>query len=500
MSTRTSWPRSSACWRRTARGWTSPASPRSGSTAPRRTGRPYTGTANNNIWSYNDNGGPTVDGAALDFSFASGTWNACTRDSSWTNGVAPDSIGIAIEYSYPFVTPLGVALNLAGSGGGLPISDRTVMALNPGDLTDMQPNDLDRHTSARTTDRRRGQVIVIFAGAMLLFAMLAAAVIDVSWYWTNNLRMQRAADAAALAGVVFLPGDPTSAINAARDEAEKNGFEHGTAGVVVDPVQDPTNNRRLIVTINANVGTFFARVAGITSWPASRTSKSEFVLPVPMGSPENYYGVFGMVRTPGGGITETDTDTGTTSYFDPSSAPGGNWTNAARAYVQDSVSPPTSYATRNTNTDPYQVYGGIPDGGSRRRHADDQWHRGRGHRPIRRHERLPAPGRPELDRTEQPDQRLVDLEHDPESDRDVPGPRGRVADRHVGSHVDDRQHLHLQPPGPAGVPRPGPRFEQHLHRRFRGARRPRAHPVPLRPTRPPRSSPTPTSPARPARR
>ncbi len=96
-------------------------------------GTPYTGTGNNNIWSYDDNGGPTVDGAALDFSFASGTWSACTRDSSWTNGVAPDSIGVSIQYSYPFVTPLGVALNLAGSGGGLPISDRTVMALNPGD-------------------------------------------------------------------------------------------------------------------------------------------------------------------------------------------------------------------------------------------------------------------------------------------------------------------------------------------------------------------------------
>lgn len=96
-------------------------------------GTPFTGPANNNIWTYNASGTTMVDGQALSFSKASGTWDACTRDSSWTNGVAPDSIGIAIQYSYPFVTPLGVALNLAGSGGGLPISDRTVMALNPGD-------------------------------------------------------------------------------------------------------------------------------------------------------------------------------------------------------------------------------------------------------------------------------------------------------------------------------------------------------------------------------
>jgi hypothetical protein len=96
-------------------------------------GTPFTGTSNNNIWSYNAGGGPTVDGTALDFSFASGSWSACTRDSSWTSGAAPDSIGVAVEYSYPFVTPLGMVINAAGNGTGLPISDRTVMALNPGD-------------------------------------------------------------------------------------------------------------------------------------------------------------------------------------------------------------------------------------------------------------------------------------------------------------------------------------------------------------------------------
>jgi Flp pilus assembly protein TadG len=96
-------------------------------------GTPFTGTSNNNIWSYNPGGGPTVDGTALDFSRASGTWDACTRDSSWTNGAAPDSVGVSLQYSYPFVTPLGIVINAAGNGAGLPISDRTVMALNPGD-------------------------------------------------------------------------------------------------------------------------------------------------------------------------------------------------------------------------------------------------------------------------------------------------------------------------------------------------------------------------------
>ena len=264
----------------------------------------------------------------------------------------------------------------------------------------MHPADLDRPARAhRANDRRRGQVIVIFAGAMLLFAMLAAAVIDLSWYWTNNLRMQRAADAAALAGVVFLPGEPGLAISAARAEASKNGYTHLAGGVVVTPVQDPTNNRRLIVTINANVGTYFARVAGISSWPASRTSKSEFVLPVPMGSPENYYGVFGKVRTPDGGVTR---DRHRPGHDEPTStrstSPGGNWTNPSRANLHDSATPRRRTRRRRT-TDPYQLWGGF---GARYRPAarsDDRRHRGRGHRDVDRLERLPAPGRPQLDGT-----------------------------------------------------------------------------------------------------
>ena len=38
--------------------------------------------------------------------------------------------------------------------------------------------------------------------SIIVFVGLCAIVIDVSWYWANSLRMQRAADAAALAGVV----------------------------------------------------------------------------------------------------------------------------------------------------------------------------------------------------------------------------------------------------------------------------------------------------------
>lgn len=164
-----------------------------------------------------------------------------------------------------------------------------------------------RHPKRHPESADRGQVIVVFAGGLLFFVLLCAVVLDVSWYWLNGLRMQRAADAAALAGVVYLPGDVPGAVSAAKAEATKNGFTDGVGGLTVTATPDPLNPRRMKVRLAGPVGTFFLRVAGISSIPASRSARAEYVLPVPMGSPENYYGVFGPLRRPSGSpIAVTD--------------------------------------------------------------------------------------------------------------------------------------------------------------------------------------------------
>ena len=71
----------------------------------------------------------------------------------------------------------------------------------------------DRPAGTTTTEQRharsRGQVLVIYAGAIVFFIGLMAIVIDITWYWTNSLKVQRAADAAALAGAVQLPDNRT---------------------------------------------------------------------------------------------------------------------------------------------------------------------------------------------------------------------------------------------------------------------------------------------------
>jgi hypothetical protein len=227
--------------------------------------------------------------------------------------------------------------------------------------------------TTRHKPRSRGQIVVIFAISVMAFVGLCAIVIDVSWYWANSLRMQRAADAAALAGVIRLPADFAGATTLARAESKKNGYENGVNGVSVTPVQDPTNNRRLRVTITADIGTFFARVIGVNSFHTSRSSKAEYVLPVPMGSPENYYGIYGMVRhcstavagtvcNQTGGTTEYTDNTvitnPTTSYMLPTTSPSGSWTNPTRAYSSsDSGSSATTTATATPTS--WEAWGGF---------------------------------------------------------------------------------------------------------------------------------------------
>ncbi len=129
---------------------------------------------------------------------------------------------------------------------------------------------LDRARQSTSAVRRRmaarGQMLVLFAVSIFVLTGITAIVVDVSWYWANSLRVQRAADAAALAGVVWLPGNPSQAYTVATDEATKNGYSAG-GGTTVTPLQDTTNKRRLNVTISAPVGTFFMRIFGMPDDP-----------------------------------------------------------------------------------------------------------------------------------------------------------------------------------------------------------------------------------------
>jgi hypothetical protein len=181
---------------------------------------------------------------------------------------------------------------------------------------------LDPAPAERHTRTMSGQALVLFTLAIFVIMGLIGLVIDVSWYWANTLRLQRAADAAALAGAVQLPGNKSAGYTLALAEAKKNGYDIGgtaymkcvnTPPVLVEPAdkkleicaQQDQNQQQMDVGITAPVGTFFMKIFGINAIQATVSAQALFSLPVPMGSPDNYYGNFGPIRYSNGTATQT---------------------------------------------------------------------------------------------------------------------------------------------------------------------------------------------------
>jgi len=121
-----------------------------------------------------------------------------------------------------------------------------------------------------------------------VFGLCAFAVDVGNWYYTGQ-RAQRAADAAALAGVPRLPGDPAGAFSEAQAYAKANGFDDASSTVAVDTSIDgqPT---RLRVTTSMTVQNQFGSLFGLGHTRISRTAVADYAGPVPMGSPCNEFG------------------------------------------------------------------------------------------------------------------------------------------------------------------------------------------------------------------
>jgi len=126
------------------------------------------------------------------------------------------------------------------------------------------------------------------AASTTVLVLSAAFVVDVGGWYARALQLQRAADAAALAGVVWMPDFPV-AESVALDVAARNGFAGG-GHITVDVSPDPTSSRRLIVSIaDTKAPQAFSRlVQGDQS--IRRSATAEYILPVPLGSPKNTFG------------------------------------------------------------------------------------------------------------------------------------------------------------------------------------------------------------------
>jgi hypothetical protein len=211
--------------------------------------------------------------------------------------------------------------------------------------------------------KEAGQVIAIFALMLVVLLGLIGIAIDVTYAWREELRVQRAADAAALAGVVYLPGNVSGGVTAAQAEAAKNGFTS------VSAQQAPGNPRQMDVVVRGSSPTFFLRALGWDHFDISRQAHAVYILPVPMGSPDPYYGARGPYKM------EDEPDLVPLSgphgeYM----APRGFWatmltqgaaTSSGDAYMPKHLAYPASGTNPQRDTNDYYDYGiWMPPGSS----------------------------------------------------------------------------------------------------------------------------------------
>ena len=148
-----------------------------------------------------------------------------------------------------------------------------------------------RRRFAEKSRRERGVVLVWFALMLIVLMGFAGLAVDLSNWWLQAERLQRAADSGAHAGVVYLPADVANATSTARGEVAKNGYRttgsNPQASIAVS--QEPNPNR-LRVALTTTVDTFFVKLLGVESVTLTREAVAEYISPVPMGSPQNKLG------------------------------------------------------------------------------------------------------------------------------------------------------------------------------------------------------------------
>lgn len=150
-------------------------------------------------------------------------------------------------------------------------------------------------TKRRTQTRRfrlhrdeKGAALPLIAGVLTVLLAISAFAVDLGWLYLNRARLQRAADAAALAGVIHLPSNTAGVDKDTADAAAANGF----------PVAGDTtlswralDDNKLEVSMGTTAPGFLSRVMGFDTFDLGVKATAEYVKPVPMGSPSSCFGV-----------------------------------------------------------------------------------------------------------------------------------------------------------------------------------------------------------------
>ena len=141
-----------------------------------------------------------------------------------------------------------------------------------------------------------GAILVLSAMALVLMMAMAAFAVDYGWLAYNQLEVRKAAESAALAGVVHMPlpgsvtwGAGADAYDTAVDVAGRNGYVGGVSGVTVSPTQT-TSPYQVRVTITDEINTFFLKMFIGDTVTVSGEATAEQLPPLRIGSDEPYLG------------------------------------------------------------------------------------------------------------------------------------------------------------------------------------------------------------------
>ena len=166
----------------------------------------------------------------------------------------------------------------------------------------------------------KGQIAVVMTLAIVTLVGVMALGTDVAVLYYNWVQLQKAADAAALAGAGYLPNDPDKALSTAVSYAEKNGIAAGEIGALnctgsaCNPTfNSPTKPTQISITVHRTVPYYFGRVLGLQSGTiqAVAAESKNPSNPYSIGSSDNG-------KTPGGNISTSSSDLcgNTTGGFD----------------------------------------------------------------------------------------------------------------------------------------------------------------------------------------